>query len=73
VEEKRALIEPEQATLSLARQCERVGLARSSYDYQPMSESEENLLLMRRLGRARHANAFLGDQVVVGLAAHSRP
>ena len=50
MEEKRTLIEPEHPTISLVRQCELVGLARSSYYYQPMSESEENLLLMRRLG-----------------------
>jgi putative transposase len=49
VEEKRALIEPEHPSISMARQCELVGLARSSSYYQPIPESEENLLLMRLL------------------------
>jgi len=43
------LIEPEHPTISIARQCELVDLARSSYYYQPMPVSEENLLLMRLL------------------------
>jgi putative transposase len=72
VEEKRALIEPEHPTISLARQCELVGLARSSYYYQPVPESEENLLLMRRHGRAIHTNTVLWDQEDDSLAAHSR-
>ena len=33
--------------MSIARQCELLGLARSSYYYEPASESEENLRLMR--------------------------
>jgi putative transposase len=49
IEEKRALIEPEHPDMSIARQCELLELARSSYYYQPMPESEENLLLMRLL------------------------
>jgi putative transposase len=60
VEEKRALIEPEHPTLSLARQCELVGLARSSYYYQPMAESEENLLLMRLLDEQYTRIPFYG-------------
>ncbi len=36
IEEKRALIEPEHSTISIARQCELLELARSSYYYQPM-------------------------------------
>jgi putative transposase len=47
VEEKRPLIEPQQSAISLARQCELVGLARSSYYYHPAGESAENLHLMR--------------------------
>lgn len=44
---KRALIEPGHPTLSVARQCKLVGLARSSYYYAPAGESEENLHLRR--------------------------
>ena len=60
MEEKRALIEAEHPTLSLARQCELVGLARSSYYYQPMAESEENLLLMRLLDEQYTRTPFYG-------------
>jgi len=60
VEEKRALIDPEHPTISLARQCELVGLARSSYYYQPVPESEENLLLMRLLDEQYTRTPFYG-------------
>jgi putative transposase len=62
VEEKRALIEPEHPSLSLARQCELVGLARSSYYYHPVPESEENLLLMRLLDEQYTRTPFYGIQ-----------
>ena len=35
--------------LSLRRQCELVGIARSGYYYEPVPESDANLALMRRL------------------------
>ena len=60
MQEKRALIEPEHPTISLARQCELVGLARSSYYYQPVPESEENLLLMRLLDEQYTRTPFYG-------------
>ena len=60
MEEKRALIEPEHPTIRLARQCELVGLARSSYYYQPVPESEENLLLMRLLDEQYTRTPFYG-------------
>jgi putative transposase len=62
MEEKRALIEPEHPDLSVARQCELVGLARSSYYYQPVPESEENLLLMRLLDEQYTRTPFYGIQ-----------
>lgn len=62
MEEKRALIDPEHASISLARQCELVGLARSSYYYQPMPESEENLLFMRLLDEQYTRTPFYGIQ-----------
>lgn len=43
------MIEPEHPSLSIARQCELVGIARSSYYYEPIPTSEENLQLMRLL------------------------
>jgi hypothetical protein len=48
VQEKRACIEAGQAELSIARQCELIGLPRASYYREiTLSESEENLELMR--------------------------
>jgi len=43
------MIEPEHPSLSIMRQCELLGIARSSYYYQPVPVSEENLLFMRLL------------------------
>jgi putative transposase len=60
IEEKRALIEPEHPIISIARQCELVELARSSYYYQPMPVSEENLLLMRLLDEQYTRTPFYG-------------
>ena len=48
-EGKRALSEPAHPHLSLARQCDLVGLPRSSFDYRPQGERGENLHLMRLL------------------------
>lgn len=48
MEEKRAWIEPGYARLAIRRQCELLGLARSSWYYEPAGkENEENLRLMR--------------------------
>ena len=48
VEGRRGLIEPTHEALSIERQCQLIGLARSSYYYQPAAESAENLELMRQ-------------------------
>ncbi len=47
VEEKRAMIEPSNAQISVRRQCELIGLSRSSLYYTQAKESEFNLHLMR--------------------------
>src|SRR5919206_1838826 len=44
-EAKRALIEPAHAQMSIARQCDLVGLPRSSYYYRSQGERTENLHL----------------------------
>ena len=62
VEAKRQCIEPEHSRLSVARQCELIGLSRSSY-YQPDevgTESEENLALMRLIDEEYTRHPFLG-------------
>jgi len=47
VDRRRQVIEVNHSQLSLARQCELVSIARSSYYYRPRRESEFNLELMR--------------------------
>ncbi len=47
-------------SVSIRRQCELVGLSRSSLYYQPAGESEENLLLMRLIDRQYTRTPFYG-------------
>lgn len=54
------LIEPEHESLSLSRQCQLIGLPRSSFYYQPQPESEENLALMRLLDEQYTRTPFYG-------------
>jgi putative transposase len=49
--QKRACIEVAHSSISIERQCELLGLARSSYYYEPCPENEENLTLMRLLDK----------------------
>jgi putative transposase len=60
VEHKRGWIEPEHASISVARQCELIGLARSSFYYEPQQESELNLVLMRLLDEQYTRTPFYG-------------
>jgi putative transposase len=48
-EERRQWIERDHTQLTIERQCELLGLARSSYYYQACPESSETLDLLRRL------------------------
>jgi len=54
------LIEPEHGELSIRRQCELVGLSRSSWYYQPAGENEENLVLMRLIDEQYTRAPFYG-------------
>jgi len=56
------LVEPGHAALSVRRQCELLGLSRSSLYYGPAEESAENLRLMRLLDREYTAHPFLGSR-----------
>ena len=47
VERRRQMIEPGHSDLSVVRQCELVSISRSSFYYQPVGETAENLALMR--------------------------
>ena len=46
VTDKRRLVDPTSPAIPLCRQCELLGLSRSGYYYQPVPESEADLLLM---------------------------
>ena len=59
---KRTLIDPKHSTLSVARQCELVGMSRSSYYYAPAGESEENLRLMRLIDEQYLKTPFYGSR-----------
>ena len=61
---KRALVEPGMGAPSIRRQCELMGLNRSSwYEKERLaSESEENLALMRRIDELYTAHPFYGSR-----------
>jgi putative transposase len=55
-------VEPAHPELSTGRQCELVGLARSSYYYQPAPANAENLALMRLLDEQYLRTPFYGSR-----------
>ncbi len=64
VAEKRQCIEPEHPRLSVARQCELIGLSRSSYyrHDEVGTEPEENLALMRLIDEEYTRHPFYGSR-----------
>ncbi|MBU8923334.1 MAG: IS3 family transposase, partial [Bacteroidales bacterium] len=56
------MIDREDKSFSVGRQCELLGLARSSYYRAPVAESEENLMYMRMLGEEYTRHPFLGSR-----------
>jgi putative transposase len=60
VAEKRALIEPDSSAITIARQCELLGLSRSGYYYEPHGESPENIRLMHRIDELFTKYPFYG-------------
>ena len=48
--------------LSIRRQCELVGIARSGFYYEPVAETPENLALMRRLDELHMAHPVYGSR-----------
>lgn len=56
------MIEPGYPELSIVKQCELLGLARSSYYYQPTPISEENERLMRLLDEQYTKTPFYGTR-----------
>ena len=56
------MIDPGHAQLSVRRQCELLGLPRSSWYYEPAQESAENLALMRRIDEQYLRTPFYGSR-----------
>src|SRR5881227_734066 len=59
---KRPLIEVGHPELSVRRQCELLGLNRSSLYYEPAGETPEDLRLMRQIDQEYTAHPFLGSR-----------
>ena len=55
-------MEPEHPELSIVRQCELLGLARSTFYCSPAWESEENLRLLRQLDELYLERPFFGSR-----------
>lgn len=60
VEQKRRLIEEDHPEVPVTRQCELLGLARSSYYYEPTGESASNLELMRLIDEIYTEHPYFG-------------
>ena len=62
IERKRPLVEPEHARLSVARQCELLGMSRASYYYEPWEWDETALEVMRALDEEYTLHPFKGKR-----------
>jgi putative transposase len=60
LEQRRSWIDYQHPRLSVARQCQRLGLARSSYYYEAVPESVENLRYLRLLDEEYTRHPFYG-------------
>lgn len=58
--EKKATVEPEHSSIPISRQCELLGLARSSFYYEPQPETEQNLRLMGMIDKQYTDTPFYG-------------
>lgn len=59
---RRALVEPAHRALSVRRQCELLGLNRSTWYYEPVPETPANLALMRRIDEQYLRTPFYGSR-----------
>jgi putative transposase len=67
------MIDRRQPTIALRRQCQLLGLARSSLYYRPVGPSAEDLALMRRIDEQYTATPFYGSRrmaAVLSQAGH---
>jgi putative transposase len=59
---RRAWIEPDDARLSIRRQCQLLELERSTYYYRPATDTAENLALMRAIDKTYLAHPYYGSR-----------
>ncbi len=59
------MIDPLDQQLSISRQCELIDISRSSYYYQPMPISQEELELMRKIDELYLTNPSSGSRTIV--------
>jgi putative transposase len=64
VTERRAFIEPSHGRLSVSRQCELAGLARSTYYHAGAGETAENLALMRQIDEVYLEHPTFGSRMM---------
>lgn len=62
IEQQRTGIEPTHPKLSVRRQCELLGLSRSTLYYQPVPETAENLAMMRLMDEEYTRHPFKGSR-----------
>lgn len=62
IEQRRSRIEPGHAELSVRQQCRLLGLQRSTFYYQPVPETQENLALMKLLDEQYLRKPFFGTR-----------
>lgn len=65
LELQRQLIDKQYNKLSILRQCELLGIAKSSFYYQPVPESEQNLQLMREIDEIYTQYPFYGARRIL--------
>src|SRR4051794_32648263 len=63
-EDRRILVEANHPELSVRRQCELLGLNRSTFYYEPAGETPENLRLMRLIDELYTACPFYGSRKI---------
>jgi putative transposase len=68
---RRSLLEPDHATISLRRQCDLLGLPRSTAYYAPIPESVENLALMRQIDAVYLDDPSYGSRSITAVLANS--
>lgn len=68
---RRSLLEPEHSSISLRRQCDLLGLPRSTAYYAPISESVENLKLLREIDAVYLENPSYGSRSITAVLANS--